>query len=73
MKIIPLQTLELKSIIQNKCTYKNLYPVFEEAYNSREIIPNWYSKCIAQEVKRGYEYSQSVEEMLIVAESQEML
>lgn len=73
MKIIPLQTLELKSIIQNKCTYKTLYPVFEEAYSSREIIPNWYSKCIEQEVKKGYKYSQSVEEMLVVAESQEML
>lgn len=72
MKIIPLQTLELKSIIQNKLTYKTLYSILEEAYNSRELIPDWYNKCIAQEVLKKYRYSQSVEEMLVVAENQEM-
>ncbi|OOM78822.1 AlwI family type II restriction endonuclease [Clostridium sp. BL-8] len=69
MKIIPLQTSELKSIIENKCTYKSLYSVFDKAYNSGESIANWYEKCIVQEVTPQYEYSQIVEERLVVAEN----
>ena len=34
MKIIPLQTSELKKIVSNSKTYKELYPIFEEAFNS---------------------------------------
>lgn len=34
MKIIPLQTSELKKIVTNGKTYKELYPMFEEAFNS---------------------------------------
>lgn len=42
MKIIPLQTSELKKIVSNKKTYKELYPLFEAAFNS--ILPphEWY-------------------------------
>lgn len=42
MKIIPLQTTELKQIIICGIKYKDLYPIFEEAYNS--VIPPhlWY-------------------------------
>lgn len=34
MKIIPLQTSELKRIVTNGKTYKELYHMFEEAFNS---------------------------------------
>ena len=37
MKIIPLETSELKRIIQVSKTYKELYPIFEEAFNS--VLP----------------------------------
>ena len=43
MKIIPLQTSELKKIIRNKKTYRELYPLFEEAFNSTLPPHIWYS------------------------------
>jgi len=36
MKIIPLQTLELKTIIPKDILHKQLYSVFNKAYNSDE-------------------------------------
>lgn len=42
MKIIPMQTSEIKTIIEKKLTYSNLYHIFEAAYNST-MAPNlWY-------------------------------
>ena len=46
MKIIPLQTSELKKIVSNRKTYKELYPLFEEAFNSNLPPHEWYEKCI---------------------------
>ena len=46
MKIIPLQTSELKKIITNGKTYKDLYPMFEEAFNSTLPPHEWYENCI---------------------------
>ena len=68
MKIIPLQTLELKSIIKNKLTYSTLYHLFEEAYKSNELIPTWYSRCIKERIKKDYKYLKNEEEKLAVAE-----
>lgn len=50
MKIIPLQTSELKTIVSAGKTYKDLYPVFDEAFNS--VLPphEWYNECIIKEV-----------------------
>ena len=46
MKIIPLQTSELKKIVSNKKTYKELYPLFETAFNS-DLPPHlWYEAVI---------------------------
>lgn len=42
MKIIPLQTSELKKIISNGRTYKELYPLFEAAFNSTLPPHKWY-------------------------------
>lgn len=50
MKIIPLQTSEIKTIIKKGLTYGNLYRLFEAAYNST-IAPNlWYDKEIIEHV-----------------------
>lgn len=46
MKIIPLQTSELKKIVSNKKTYKELYPLFETAFNSALLPHLWYEAVI---------------------------
>ena len=46
MKIIPLQTSELKKIISNSKTNKELYPIFEEAFNSTLPPHEWYNASI---------------------------
>lgn len=47
MKIIPLQTTELKKIVNNHRTYKELYTLFEEAFNSTLPPHEWYAQCMA--------------------------
>lgn len=49
MKIIPLQTSDLKKILSNKKTYKELYPIFETAFNSTLPPHEWYNKEICIE------------------------
>lgn len=46
MKIIPLQTSEIKTIIKKRLTYGNLYRLFEAAYNSTTAPNLWYGKEI---------------------------
>lgn len=46
MKIIPLETAELKTIITKKLTYKQLYVVFDEAYKSSIAPHEWYKNKI---------------------------
>lgn len=46
MKIIPLQTSELKKIVSNRKTYKELYPLFETAFNSALLPHLWYEAVI---------------------------
>lgn len=46
MKIIPLKTAELKTIITKKLTYKQLYVVFDEAYKSSIAPHEWYKNKI---------------------------
>ncbi|WP_317368322.1 AlwI family type II restriction endonuclease [uncultured Tyzzerella sp.] len=50
MKIIPLQTLQLKKIIQNKNKYKDLYKVFEQGFKSSVPPHNWYDECIVSKL-----------------------
>ncbi len=50
MKIIPLKTSELKEIIRKGKTYKELYSIFEEAYQS-DLMPHlWYKDCISEQI-----------------------
>lgn len=46
MKIITLQTSKLKKIVSNRKTYKELYSLFEAAYNSNLPPHEWYDKLI---------------------------
>jgi len=42
MKIIPLQTSEIKTIIEKRLNYTQIYKIFEDAFLST-IAPNkWY-------------------------------
>lgn len=50
MKIIPLETSELKRIIQVRKTYKELYSIFEEAFNSALPPHMWYENCIKNSI-----------------------
>ncbi len=50
MKIIPLDTDELKKIIIDKKTYKELYSVFDEAFNSSLPPHEWSEKCIDSQI-----------------------
>lgn len=42
LKIVPLKTKELKTIIQKGIKYKDIYKVFENAYQANTSLPNWY-------------------------------
>ncbi|MDR1926531.1 MAG: AlwI family type II restriction endonuclease [Endomicrobium sp.] len=48
MKIIPLQTEELKTIISKGILYKRLYPTFDKAYNSDSKPNVWYNDSIKE-------------------------
>ncbi len=47
MKIIPLRTASLKSILEQHRTYKELYPIFEAAYVS-ELMPYEWDQELVQ-------------------------
>ena len=53
MKIIPLQTSDLRSILIAQKSYSDLYPKYEEAYqNNTPMLPLfWYKKCVQENTK----------------------
>ena len=46
MKIIPLQTSEIKAIVDSNKTYKQLFSLFENAYTEPLPPHEWYYKAI---------------------------
>lgn len=51
MKIVPLQTSEIKTIIQKQLNYTQLYHIFEQAYQSN-VAPNmWYQQEIINQLQ----------------------
>jgi hypothetical protein len=42
LKILPLATAELRTILEREVDYETLYPLFEAAYRSDEPVPTWY-------------------------------
>ncbi|MDD6989190.1 AlwI family type II restriction endonuclease [Ruminococcus sp.] len=50
MKIIPLQTSEIKRIVNDDKKYCELYQIFKVAYDSELPPHNWYEESIVQKV-----------------------
>ena len=50
MKIIPLQISELKAILKGGKRYKDLYSLFDTAFNSALPPHEWYDNCIVQTI-----------------------
>lgn len=50
MKIIPLQISELKAILKGGKRYKDLYSLFDTAFNSALPPHEWYSQCISTQI-----------------------
>lgn len=52
MKIIPLHTKELKSILEKNISYDQLYQTFDEAYKDTTVIapPEWYNTCVKAKI-----------------------
>lgn len=50
MKIIPLQNSELKAILKGGKRYKDLYSLFDTAFNSSLPPHEWYSQCISTQL-----------------------
>ncbi len=50
MKIIPLQISDLKAILKGGRRYKDLYLLFETAFNSALPPHEWYSQCISTQI-----------------------
>lgn len=50
MKIIPLQISELKAILNGGKRYKDLYSLFDTAFNSALPPHEWYSQCISTQL-----------------------
>lgn len=53
MKIIPLQTSDLRSILMTKRTYSELYPKYEKAYQKDAgMMPvYWYETCVKEKTE----------------------
>ena len=51
LKIILLQTSELKLILAKSILYENLFEIFENAFESNAEIPSWYDVEILKKLK----------------------
>lgn len=49
MKILPIQTSELKTLIRFDIKYPQIYKMLDNAYNSTETPKEWYEKNIIRE------------------------
>ena len=50
MKIIPLQTSEIKTMIKKRLAYKNIFPLFGEAFLTTTAPNVWYKKEIVEKL-----------------------
>jgi hypothetical protein len=46
LKILPLATAELQTILEKRVNYTALYPILEAAYQSDEPVPTWYERDV---------------------------
>ena len=42
LKVVPIKTKELKTILQKGTKYNELYSIMDNAFKAESIIPNWY-------------------------------
>jgi hypothetical protein len=50
LKILPLATAELQTILRHEINYNKLYPLFETAFQSDEPVPTWYEREVARKL-----------------------
>lgn len=55
MKILPLQTVEIKALLRLEVTYPKLYKMLDQAYQNNEPPKEWYEKNIQQEINSAPE------------------
>ncbi|HCQ6314179.1 TPA: AlwI family type II restriction endonuclease [Clostridioides difficile] len=51
LKLIPIETEELKLLLEKNVTYDRLYGIFDTAYDTEEDIPFWYEFCIKEKLE----------------------
>ena len=49
MKILPIQTTELKTLLRFDVRYPQIYKMLDKAYNSSEAPKEWYENNIVRE------------------------
>ena len=50
MKIIPLQTTELKILLERNLKYSQLYSIMEQAFNSNAAPNRWYQEELVRKL-----------------------
>jgi hypothetical protein len=58
LKILPLATAELRTILEREVNYDALYPLFESAYRSGEPVPTWYEMELTQTINQNQQKNQ---------------
>lgn len=53
MKIVPLQTSELKDILRLEIRYPQIYQLLDRAYHSGGAPKEWYEECIVKGIKEN--------------------
>jgi len=51
LKILSLETAELRTILERGIGYDRLYELFESAYYSNEPVPTWYEREVANKIR----------------------
>lgn len=53
MKIIPLHTMELRTLIEKNLKYREIYQIFDSAFSDESIKspPDWYNVCIKAKIE----------------------
>ena len=54
MKIIPLQTTELKTLLRANVKYPEIYKIFEKAHLNDDNPKEWYENNIVREARMRY-------------------
>ena len=60
MKIIPLNTQELKILVEKNIKYSQIYTMFKNAFESDiKIPPKWYKECIQEPINSFDEHTEN--------------